>query len=87
MFGPYDFGEVDTMNKAAWFDVAVTQYPNCGRRCVDASWCIVEMASDIECGRCHETFNTRVYLTDSIMLDIKLDGKGKAEVVEIAGHI
>ena len=87
MFGPYDFGEVNPMSKEAWFDMAITQCPNCGRPYADASWDIVEMSSDIECGRCHETFSTRVYLTDRIMLNIKLNGKGKAEVVEMAGHI
>jgi len=77
----------NVMNEKAWLDVAVTRCPNCGRYYADASWYIIEMASDIECGSCHETFNTRAYLTDRVMLRLKVDGTGQVEEVEVAEHI
>jgi hypothetical protein len=45
------------------------------------------MASDIECGSCHANFNTKRYLTDRIMLGLKIDGNGKVEEAEVAEHI
>jgi len=75
------------MNDKAWLDIAITRCPNCGRHYADASWYIVEMASDIECGKCHGNFNTKRYLTDRIMLGLKIDGNGKVEEAEVAEHI
>jgi transposase-like protein len=71
----------------AWLDVTITRCPNCGRFYADASWYIVEMASDTQCGSCHKTFNTKTYLTDRIMLRLKVNGTGKVEEVEVAEHL
>jgi hypothetical protein len=75
------------MNDEAWLDVAVTRCPSCGRFYADALWYIVEMASDTECGSCHETFNTKTYLTDRIMLRLKINGNGNVESAEVTEHI
>ena len=75
------------MNDKAWLDIVIMRCPNCGRHYADASWYIIEMASDIECGSCHETFNTKTYLTDRIMLSLKMDETGKVEEVEVAKRI
>lgn len=73
------------MDKRAWLDVSVFRCPRCGHRYADASWYVVELESDIECGNCHEMFNTKKQLTDRVMLKFNLDDKGKvlkAETVE-----
>ena len=75
------------MNDKAWLDIVIMRCPNCGRHYADASWYIIEMASDIECGSCHEIFNTKTYLTDRIMLSLKMDETGKVEEVEVAKRI
>jgi transcription elongation factor Elf1 len=75
------------MSKKAWLDVSVFQCPRCGRYYVDASWYAVELESDIECGSCHEVFNTKRQITDRVMLDFKIDEKGKMLEAEVTNHI
>jgi len=75
------------MSKKAWFDVSVFQCPKCGRYYVDASWYAVELESDIECGSCHEVFNTKRQITDRVMLEFKIDEKGKMLEAEVTSHI
>ena len=65
------------MSKKVWLDVSVFQCPRCGRYYVDVSWYVVELGSDIECGSCHEVFNTKKRVTDRVMLEFKIDGGGK----------
>jgi len=79
--------EVNSMSDKAWLDVAITRCPNCGHQYADASWYIIEMSSDIECGKCHADFNTRKCLSDRVMLGLKIDGNGKVEGAEVAEHI
>jgi len=54
---------------------------------VDASWYVVELESDIECGSCHEVFNTKNQVTDRVMLKLKIDTEGKVLEAEVAEHI
>lgn len=75
------------MSEKAWLDVSVIQCPNCGHYYADASWYVVEMGSDIECGTCHKTFNTKKDVRDRIMLELSIDEKGITEKAEIARHI
>ena len=70
-----------------WLDVAVIRCPNCGRFYADASWYVVEIGSDIECGTCHETFNSKKHGVDRIMLGISLDEKGKVKNAKVERHI
>ncbi len=65
------------MSEKAWLDASVFRCPRCGRWYVDASWYVVELESDIECGKCHETFNPLKQATDRIMLEFKIDAEGK----------
>ena len=74
------------MGARAWLDIATTRCPNCGRHNADASWYIIEMASDMECGSFHANFNTKRNLTDRILLGLKIGGNGKVEEAEVAGH-
>lgn len=87
MFGFYELMRANMMDARAWLDIAITRCPNCGRHYTDASWYIIEMASDIECGSCHANFSTKRNLTDRIMLSLKVDGNGKVEEAEVAEHV
>ncbi len=87
MFGLYELNEVNTVNEKAWLDVAITRCPNCGRHYADASWYIIEMSSDIECGNCHTNFNTKKHVSNRIMLGLKIDDEGRVEATEVAEHL
>jgi len=75
------------MSEKAWLDVSVIRCSSCGRYYVDASWYVVELESDIECGSCHETFNTKKQLTDRVMLEFKIDEKGKILEANVTEHL
>ena len=75
------------MSEKAWLDVSVFQCPRCGRHYVDASWYVVELGSDIECGSCHEVFNIKKRVTDRVMLEFKIDGEGEVLETQVAEHI
>ena len=71
----------------AWLDVALLRCPKCGYYYVDASWYVVGMESDIECGHCGTEFNSKKNATDRAMLEFQLDENGKMQKVNIAKHI
>jgi transcription elongation factor Elf1 len=71
----------------AWLDVALLRCPNCGHYYVDASWYVVEMESDIECGHCGIEFNSKKNATDRAMLEVQLDENGKMQKVNIVKHL
>ena len=71
----------------AWLDIAVFQCPRCQRYYADASWYVAELESDIECGTCHELFNTNKQLTDRVILEFGLDGEGKVLNVQVNKRI
>ena len=73
--------------RKAWLDIALIRCPNCGHYYADASWYVVEIGADIECGTCHEGFNTKKHVVDRIMLELSLDEEGKVMKTKIAGHI
>lgn len=75
------------MDATAWLDVSVFHCPQCGRYYAEASWYAIELESDIECGSCHETFNTKNHLTDRVMLRFTLDDKGKMTKAEMAERL
>jgi len=76
----------ETAVRKAWLDVSILQCPNCGRYYADASWYVVELESDIECGECHTTFNTKNALKDRVMLEFTLTS-GLVTDVRVSGHI
>jgi hypothetical protein len=51
---------------------------------VEASWYASEIGSDVECGRCHRTLNTKKNLTDRALLRFQLDGQGTMVSVELS---
>jgi len=71
----------------AWLDVALLRCPKCGHYYVDASWYVVEMESDIECGHCRIEFNSKKNATDRALLEFQLDENGKMRKVNIAEHL
>ena len=73
--------------RKAWLDIAVIQCPKCGRYYADASWYVVEMGADIECGNCRENFNTKRQLKDRVMLELKIDNNGKVVDTEVSEHV
>jgi len=75
------------LSQTAWLDVSAFKCPKCGRYYADASWYVVELESDIECGGCQESFNAEKELTDRIMLEFKIDEKGKVLEAGVVGHI
>jgi len=75
------------MSAKAWLDLSVIKCPNCGRYYADASWYVVEIGADIECGTCHATFNTKKSAIDRILLSLKINDEGKAQEAEIARHL
>jgi len=75
------------MSEKAWLDVSIIRCPNCGRYYVDASWYVVELESDIECGNCHEVFNTKKQLTDRVILEFKINEKGKGLEAKVIEHV
>ncbi|MEM2319694.1 MAG: hypothetical protein QXM37_03565 [Candidatus Bathyarchaeia archaeon] len=75
------------MSLYVWFDVSVLRCPNCRSNYVDASWYVVEMESDIQCGNCGEEFNSRKNATDRAILKFEVDDLGKIKAVEVAKHL
>jgi len=75
------------MSAKAWLDISVIKCPNCGRYYADASWYVVEIGADIECGTCHTTFNTKKGATDRVMLSLKIDDEGKVQETDITRHL
>jgi len=75
------------LEEKAWLDVAVFRCPRCQRYYADASWYVAELESDIECGTCHELFNTNKQLTDRALLEFGIDDKGKVLNVKMIKHI
>ncbi len=64
------------MNEEAYLDVTLIRCPNCGKLYVDASWYILDMESDIECGICGKEFNTKENIVKRLLLKITLEDEG-----------
>ncbi|MBX5321737.1 MAG: hypothetical protein QHH12_01160 [Candidatus Bathyarchaeota archaeon] len=71
----------------AWLDVAVLRCPNCGRHYIEASWYVLEMESDIECGECGKEFNTKKNATDRALLEFQINEDSKIQKVDIAKRL
>lgn len=62
--------------KKAFLDVAVSICPYCGTPYADASWYVIELGSDVECGVCGRTWNPKTFKVDRILLEFRLDEQG-----------
>jgi hypothetical protein len=70
-----------------WLDVTLLRCPKCGRYYVDASWYVVEMESDIDCGSCGTEFNSKKNAKDRAILEFQMDKNGKMQKVKISEHL
>jgi DNA-directed RNA polymerase subunit RPC12/RpoP len=70
-----------------YLDVAVVRCPNCGNHHVDASWFLIELESDIQCGRCQTEFNAKDNTTDRVLLAFTIDENGKMQSARLAEHL
>jgi hypothetical protein len=60
----------------AFLDVTVSLCPYCGAPYADASWYLMELGSDVECGTCGRTWNPKSYKSDRILVAFELDESG-----------
>ena len=67
--------------KKAFLDVTVSICPYCGAAYADASWYVIKLGSDVECGRCGRTWNPKTTRVDRILLEFVLDESGKVVAV------
>jgi hypothetical protein len=72
---------------STWLDVAVVRCPNCGNYHVDASWYLIELESDIQCGSCQTEFNGKDNTTDRVLLEFVVGEEGKMQNVRVAEHL
>jgi NMD protein affecting ribosome stability and mRNA decay len=70
-----------------FLDVAVVRCPNCGNLHVDASWYLIELESDIQCGRCQTEFNGKENATDRVLVEFAADENGKMQNVRVAERL
>mgnify|MGYP001032363870 CR=1 FL=1 len=70
----------------AFLDVAVSICPYCGTPYADASWYVIELGSDIECGACGKIWNPKTFKVDRILLEFVLDDEGNVLEVKKGKH-
>ncbi|MGC9444496.1 MAG: hypothetical protein ACP5E9_06160 [Candidatus Methanospirareceae archaeon] len=68
--------------KNAFLDVTVSLCPYCGAPYADASWYVIELGSDVECGACGRTWNPKSYRGDRILVAFELDESGTVVIVK-----
>jgi transcription elongation factor Elf1 len=78
---------MEIVKMKAWLDVSVLRCPNCGQFYVDASWYVMEMESDIQCGNCGKEFNSKKNAKDRVMLEFQIDDEGKMQEAKILEHL
>jgi hypothetical protein len=72
---------------STWLDVAVVRCPNCGNYHIEASGYIIELESDIQCGRCQTEFNGKENATDRVLLEFDIGENGKMKSVHIVERL
>jgi len=68
----------------ALFDVCITKCPRCGKLYADASWYVAEIGSDMGCGVCRNTFNSKKNITDRVLLKFDLNEGGRVSGVSLS---
>ncbi len=71
-------------NRKAYLDVSVSVCPHCGALYADASWYVITLESDVECGTCGNDFNPKKSLSDRVLIQFDVDENGKVSAVRIA---
>jgi hypothetical protein len=67
---------MDRAQKTAFLDVTISVCPYCGTPYADASWYVIELASDVQCGVCGRTWHPRGHKTDRILVEFLLTKEG-----------
>ena len=67
---------MDRAQKTAFLDVTISVCPYCGTPYADASWYVIELASDVQCGVCGRTWNPGGHKTDRILVEFLLTKEG-----------
>jgi len=70
-----------------WLDVSVLRCPNCGRHYVEASWYVVEMEADIQCGECGKEFNSKKNALDRVLLEFEIGEDEKLQKVNVTKRL
>jgi hypothetical protein len=70
-----------TMNHNAFLDVTIMSCPNCGKYYADASWYVLDMSSDTECGVCGHIFNTLDNAVDRVLVEFRISGSKVVETL------
>jgi len=78
---------MEMLGVKVWLDVALLRCPECGSYYVDASWYVIEMESDIACGKCGTEFNSKKNALDRAILMFQVDEQGKLQNVNIVKHL
>ncbi len=68
---------VENSKKKAYLDVAVSICPHCGAPYADASWYVMELGSDVECGTCGRTWNPKSHKVERFLIEFIMDENGK----------
>ena len=71
------------MNDKVYLDISIIRCPNCGKLYADASWYVLDMESDIECGVCGYTFNSTKNLVKRLLLEIDVKNNFEVKTEEI----
>lgn len=72
---------MEKAQKTAFLDVTISICPQCGTPYADASWYVLELASDVQCGVCGRTWHPQRYKTDRILVAFALDETGTAVAI------
>ena len=71
------------MYERVWLDISLIRCPRCKKLYVDSSWYVVEMESDVECGICGETFNSRKNLVKRALLEFIVSENGEITKINV----
>jgi NMD protein affecting ribosome stability and mRNA decay len=69
-------------HKKAYLDITVSICPHCGAPYADASWYVMELGSDVDCGVCGRTWNPKTYKVDRILVEFELTEEGTVAAVK-----
>ncbi len=65
----------------SYLNVAIVKCPRCGKFYAESSWYVLDMESDMRCGKCGKEFNSKETLTDKILAKFEMDEEGKVKKI------
>jgi hypothetical protein len=73
--------------KKAFLDVALSVCPHCGTPYADASWYVIELGCEVECGVCGKSWTPKTSQIDRVVLEFLLDENDKVLAVKTSKRI